>query len=838
MKKIFKLALLLTLSVAAWAQYDPSDRSLKFKLEQQDLENVVRAAMLSGALDITCEHGCGVWGLDWVTLRFDPVSMTWDFDDVSNTVSVYMDDAVTLSAMEEGDGVIEWLGGDVDEFTWVLDWVSIEFTPMLSDGPEGLELTLHNLDIDGSVSGLFDGVINWFLSISDTYWEEFALPTGIAISGELGNSYETPTLDFVGTDIVFTFNYAEEFDNTPTLIPTEVVWNDSRPYLSIDSGTNYEHEIQVESNGNWFAVHTFNGGEHQFPMNIDSKYRVYDTVVENYSAYRVAHGLIPEEYNVYNEHDFSVIEQIADQDITLYLMNDITISREYFVRQGDVEIRSSDPGVIREISFQCDASVQTNGGSISIYDIKSTTVSGELCNGTIPWAGSFPNMWNCEFEYFQRAFSVSSGSISYGAISITDCVTPFSLYVQNVGIINGLDISDCEFGMNISGNNCHIANVTCRTDYCPIQLDFVSNLLVSSSELIGDIPSTEYDINIFGNSVEFRDVDFKGVSIVAESGLEDQLTFTNCSFDSETDGPGTDVSYMLSFASANEAFDLLFDNTKAIGVSAVDMEGVSRGTVRFENSTFYGADANSVFTFPSSLAGDFYGELSVQNCLLAEFDIHDAGLHWNNEIRPVVTGSTYYSSNPSHSLHTPSDNNPIWDECIFAIDMDIESVSVTATNCLSTDDSYESPGVIDYVADPLFVDASGSDFRLRWDSPCMDYVEVDDPATYQYDFDLTPRDVGWAPKKEVLVLSGQMPRSTLDFADYLVSEDSEISADMIAAGVCIKVADGVSLTITGGTTLHVGEVGGPRTSIVGATLDASGNPERCSEVDPRFRTVC
>ena len=113
-----------------------------------------------------------------------------------------------------------------------------------------------------------------------------------------------------------------------------------------------------------------------------------------------------------------------------------------------------------------------------------------------------------------------------------------------------------------------------------------------------------------------------------------------------------------------------------------------------------------------------------------------------------------------------------------------------------------------------FVDPDNTenpDFRLRWDSPCMDAGDPNDP-----DFDLTDRDIGYMPNPEVQVVS-RLPETVDGFYD--VTGNCSIGASTtIVPGSVIRLRDGQDFTLFGHVEddgkVHVGSISGPRTAIV------------------------
>ncbi len=117
-----------------------------------------------------------------------------------------------------------------------------------------------------------------------------------------------------------------------------------------------------------------------------------------------------------------------------------------------------------------------------------------------------------------------------------------------------------------------------------------------------------------------------------------------------------------------------------------------------------------------------------------------------------------------------------------------------------------------------YVDAEGGDFRLRWNSACLD---VGDPDPAKRDFDLTRSDIGWSPAYPVVEISG-----TAEIAEpghYLVTGVATPvsgSNTVLPEGTTVRVEDGGLLFIqdpypADGYLVTVGDPDGARTALVG-----------------------
>ncbi len=129
-------------------------------------------------------------------------------------------------------------------------------------------------------------------------------------------------------------------------------------------------------------------------------------------------------------------------------------------------------------------------------------------------------------------------------------------------------------------------------------------------------------------------------------------------------------------------------------------------------------------------AGGIYCEASsphVQNCVISgnSAEDHAGGIDCYDNSSPVITNCTitgntvsvsaggaiscYYSSSPVVT------NSIVWDN---SSGIYLDSGSAITVTYSDVEDGYTGTGNID--ADPQFVDASGDDYRLGWNSPCID----------------------------------------------------------------------------------------------------------------------
>jgi hypothetical protein len=112
--------------------------------------------------------------------------------------------------------------------------------------------------------------------------------------------------------------------------------------------------------------------------------------------------------------------------------------------------------------------------------------------------------------------------------------------------------------------------------------------------------------------------------------------------------------------------------------------------------------------------------------------------------------------------------------------------------------------------DPSYVDAAGSDYRLRWNSPLLD------AGTGPLEFDLTLPDIGWKPAVPTHQISGTYSQDLLP-ENYEIIDNCTITGS-IPAGASLRVATGKSLVIKvagSGSQYTIGDAEGPRTAIVG-----------------------
>jgi len=190
----------------------------------------------------------------------------------------------------------------------------------------------------------------------------------------------------------------------------------------------------------------------------------------------------------------------------------------------------------------------------------------------------------------------------------------------------------------------------------------------------------------------------------------------------------------------------------------------------------------------------------------------------------IVKNCIFSGSDPQHG--TPG-NQP-------EIDVDFgdpREMGATIENCLFDQEQWiasylqelsQTNIVIPHAENPGYVNSENSDYRLRWDSVCMDAGEPNLPI----DFDLTRADIGWTPTYPEIEISGTTSINQRGWYK-VVGTTTFTDADLvIPEGTTIRCDDGHSMFFrdtdsTNGYNIIVGNPDGARTAIVGSTTGGS-----------------
>ena len=142
-----------------------------------------------------------------------------------------------------------------------------------------------------------------------------------------------------------------------------------------------------------------------------------------------------------------------------------------------------------------------------------------------------------------------------------------------------------------------------------------------------------------------------------------------------------------------------------------------------------------------------------------------------------------------------------------------------------------------------YVNQTGNDFRLRWDSICMDAGDPSSPI----DFDLTPSDIGWTPNYPETEISGTV--TLTERGNYKLSNTTTITGigvndtdAVIPEGTTIRDDDGYGIIVrdtnaTNGYHITIGDQDGARTAIVGTANVVIGSNSAGQVADTRFEGI-
>lgn len=226
----------------------------------------------------------------------------------------------------------------------------------------------------------------------------------------------------------------------------------------------------------------------------------------------------------------------------------------------------------------------------------------------------------------------------------------------------------------------------------------------------------------------------------------------------------------------------------AVALSLSNVETAPEGSIQIIQSTF----ANNFFLANTPQNGVMHVETSgstlLRNCIFS-------------------------GSDPLHGI--PGNQTPIF------VDLgDPREMGAVIENCLFDQELWAVNGlpgldpsnlVINHNFTPGIVNPIEQDYRLAWDSVCMDQGSSAVPL----DFDLTPADIGWSPAYSVTELSGTVS-DPLPVGHYLVTDHAQVPTPL-APGTVVKVATGKGLVLLPGPdhVLRLGDAEGARTAIVG-----------------------
>lgn len=294
-------------------------------------------------------------------------------------------------------------------------------------------------------------------------------------------------------------------------------------------------------------------------------------------------------------------------------------------------------------------------------------------------------------------------------------------------------------------------------------------------------------------------IDFRGSS----------LELHNCGFNENgllttRSSTADECSGVVYFAPRQEPHlvvsNCLFTNNQspsgpAVAIGMGDVEGAGAGFATFEQTTFADNHYTAGATERGALHVQALGSSILRNCIFS-------------------------GSDPNHG--TPGNQMPL--EVEFSVPTELLA---TIENCLFDQEDWidqhlsqldPSNIVIDHTETPGYVSAQNLDYRLRWDSICMDKGS----SSVSMDFDLTPSDIGWKPNYQETEISGTLTltepgnyqvvgTTTISGTDTVIPDGTTIRAD---AAYSILIRD---TNASGGYHITAGDPNGARTAFVGSS---------------------
>jgi len=230
------------------------------------------------------------------------------------------------------------------------------------------------------------------------------------------------------------------------------------------------------------------------------------------------------------------------------------------------------------------------------------------------------------------------------------------------------------------------------------------------------------------------------------------------------------------------------------------------------------APEGAISIIQSTFANNFFLQNTPQNGVM----------HVETMGSVLLRNCVFSGSDPLHG--TPG-NQPA-----IAVEIgDPRAMSAVIENCLFDQEQWVEDGlpglepsnaVIHHDSTPGFTNPTLQDYRLKWDSVCMDVGSSLEPMN----FDLTQSDIGWSPVYPVTDITGNQTGS-MELGWYRVLNNAILSAEdlIIPAGTVLRFDSGVYASFraqgafSGGYNITIGDLNGPRTALV--AKDTYGSQE-------------
>jgi hypothetical protein len=520
-------------------------------------------------------------------------------------------------------------------------------------------------------------------------------------------------------------------------------------------------------------------------------------------AYEFENVLTDEIVEVQNEDEFRYFAESAG-NLTLSIQNDFILSNPVeFLAAASVDIRGP-----ATITFEPEARLLApSSAQVRLHDLNLVGTS----EGTA-LVGAITEVDNCTFSGFflvhdmsaahgvtyKNNSSISNSSYIFHTMSCPLVVNQCQIELKESLLLQG----SCIGQIHLLGSEFTYTPDTCDPTTAAYGFEFL-------------LENAVVDIHActFYNGGKWRVNHPFGVSSLGAS-----FTITDSYFLNPTGNSACALEFDYQNHPSGDELDVLFGNVVMEDLAHLDLNECRAGSVTILNSIFRGRSNLSSFLMPGvTTETQQRCSWSIENSVFSDFHF-DFGNYLLFEPELSVRNSTFTSRYPSQLLTLGSQAGVHFVETILDMPIERNCVDVSYENC-ATRDATEVQIYNDLllVLDPKFVDADADDYRLRWDSPCLDGGPED-----ELEFDMTPRDLGWQPLLARVILGSDTPRDVLDVAEYDVVGNTEIRADLILAGTKIRVNPGVSLNLISEGGLVIGDSDGPRTTITGGIMTEIG----------------
>lgn len=519
-----------------------------------------------------------------------------------------------------------------------------------------------------------------------------------------------------------------------------------------------------------------------------------------------------------------------------------------FVRACDIYI-DADISLSSSAVFSSVADVVVHGPAIVTMSPQSRIIApsgsqvelhyldfvSETPNTTgVALSGAFTGIDHCQFSNFHTCLSGSSANdFMLSWVTVSDCQ-------------NFVDISQV-----LSGKTFRIVNS---------EISFESRSIWIGGNS-GEIRAQNVDFYYTGSDEESSQF----YSYLSDGGNAELLNcqfFDGASFDIGGDYTGTEYWKFDGCVFHEQAFppvigrsgtrmhtslsvvpvDVIIVDTSIENLALIDRSSVyyAGSSMSIEDCQLrgFGPDGGS-FVFPDTIP---FGQAIYTSCVNTLFEdvVIDMAELSDSVIDPahVFDHCTFVRENVANSLmnisqqaHISVTRSIMHGTMVYTggihDDRDYDFANSFFTDADALDEFGSGDNCITGAEGPKFVSPLLGDYRLRFDSPCLDRSDET-----EREFDLTLKDLGWKPTLVRLQVDGGAGRMAVDPttpAEYEITAPSQLTCDVIPDGTVIRVSRGASLTLLSSAGLTVGNpTGGERVSIVGSDV---WNGEECDFIE-------